>query len=381
MIQNTKKPIATNSKVSAIKANKGEWAEFYAHLKILADRKIAKGNERLEPVDGLAYPVLAIFKQINPTICRIFDLSDSDNFTITEENSTNSVSFSSEFIKPKIATIFEKILIGSKREKGAFGIAEAIELANQIQLPIKNKKRVKADIILLIEDFNTDTQQKSKFSIKSKISANASLLNASKSTRLAFEITGLELNHEILEQVKVINLIDTIPKVRDRIQMITKIGGIFEVQGVKSNLFQANLKYFDSQFETIIGNMLILAYLGKKNIKEIVESESFKTTLQKLEITKEQSIEKVKDFLLAFALEMEPKKPYTSIDDLNGGILWVKKDGSLVCHHVFDRKELKQYLYENTFFESPSTGRHDYGYIYKLNGKLFLDLCIQIRFK
>jgi hypothetical protein len=253
---------------------------------------------------------------------------------------------------------------------------EASEIAETIQLPVKNQIREKADISLLIEDFNTNTQQKSGFSIKSKFTANPTLLNASKSTRLSFEIKGL---NKI--KIQEINKIDGSSKVRDRIQKITELGGIFVPAIVRSEQFQTNLKYFDSQFENIIGNMLILAYSGSKNIKEILGSKGFIKTLSELDITLEQCTEKIKDFLLAFALGMEPKKPYTGLDDLNGGILWVKNDGSIVCHHVFERKDLKQYLYDNTFFESPSTSRHEYGFVYEQDGKLFLDLCMQIRFK
>jgi HpaII restriction endonuclease len=359
-----------------LKANKGEWAEFYTHLKIISDRSIPKGDSKLEPVDGSVYPVLAIYKNIDSSICRVFDLSGSDSFEVKNENSNEVSRFPTDIVKSKVATIFEKILLGSDEEHGAFGIVEASEIAETIQLPVKNQLREKADISLLIEDFNTNTQQKSGFSIKSKFTANPTLLNASKSTRLSFEIKGLgELN------IQEINNIDGSSKVRDRIKKITDLGGGFIPTIVRSDQFQTNLKYFDSQFESIIGSMLILAYSGSKNLKEILESPEFIKTLIELDITQEQCTEKVKDFLLAFALGMEPKKPYTGLDDLNGGILWVKNDGSIVCHHVFERKDLKQYLYDNTFFESPSTGRHEYGFVYEKDEKLFLDLCMQIRFK
>jgi hypothetical protein len=359
-----------------LKSNKGEWAEFYTHLKIICDRSIPKGNSKLEPVEGVLYPVLAIYKNIDSSICRIFDLNGSDSFEVKNENSDEVTSFASEIVKSKVVTIFEKILIGSEVENGAFGIIEASEISETIQLPIKNQLREKADICLMIEDFNTNTQQKSGFSIKSKFTANPTLLNASKSTRLSFEIKRLgELN------IQEINNIYGSSKVRDRIKKITDLGGGFIPTIVRSEQFQTNLKYFDSQFENIIENMLILAYSGSKNLKEILESPEFIKTLIELDITLEQCTEKVKDFLLAFALGMEPKKPYTGLDDLNGGILWVKNDGSIVCHHVFERKDLKQYLYDNTFFESPSTSRHEYGFVYEEDDKLFLDLCMQIRFK
>ena len=359
-----------------LKANKGEWAEFYTYLKIISDQIIPKGDSKLEQVIGSVYPVLAVYKNIDIDTCRVFNLTGSKYFEVNDEDSDKVTIFPIETVKSKLSTIFEKILIGSDEENGVFGIIEASEISEKINLPIKNQLRKKADIKLLIEDFNTNTQQKSGFSIKSKFTANPTLLNASKSTRLGFEIKGLSPI-----KIQEINNIDKRSKIRDRIQKITELGGTFVPISVKSEQFQSNLKYFDSQFETIVGNMLILAYLGCKNIKEILESDDFVKTLDELNITLEQCTEKVKDFLLAFALGMTPTKQYTGLDDLNGGILWVKNDGSIVCHHVFDRKDLKQYLYNNTFFESPSTGKFNYGFIYEQDEKLFLDLCIQIRFK
>jgi hypothetical protein len=47
-----------------IKANKGEWAEFYTHLKIISDRSIPKGDSKLEPVEDVLYPILAIYKRL-----------------------------------------------------------------------------------------------------------------------------------------------------------------------------------------------------------------------------------------------------------------------------------------------------------------------------
>jgi HpaII restriction endonuclease len=83
---------------------------------------------------------------------------------------------------------------------------------------------------------------------------------------------------------------------------------------------------------------------------------------------------------MAFALGMEPAKKWSGVDDVNGGILWVKNDGSIVCHHLFERKELKENLFENTFFDTPSTTRHKYGFIYEYDGSYYFDLCLQVRF-
>lgn len=353
-----------------MKANKGEWAEFYTHIKIISDRKIYKGNSKLEIDNNLFYPVSAVFKQINKLTINKFNLDNLDNFTLSSKLGDKTF-FNYDIVKSKVIEIFKNI----SENTGSFEIPVANLLAKEINLPVKNQIREKSDITLQIENIHNLDKSILGFSIKSKLTANSTLLNASLSTRIVFEIDNLDEKY-----IEDINKIDTKSKVRDKIQAIVKLGGKMKPSSIKSKQFETNLKYFDSQFEKIISQMLLLAYSNSKKLKDIINLSEFETFLTEIGINKNQCVEKVKDFLLAFALGMEPIKPYTGLDDLVGGIIWVKKDGSLICQHLFERPELKQYLFDNTFFESPSTDRHQYGFIYKNNNQLYFDLCLQIRF-
>ena len=51
-----------------------------------------------------------------------------------------------------------------------------------------------------------------------------------------------------------------------------------------------------------------------------------------------------------------------------------------LCYHLFNRNEFENYLVKNTKFETASTSRHQFGSIYKENGKYYLKLNLQIRF-
>ena len=63
-----------------------------------------------------------------------------------------------------------------------------------------------------------------------------------------------------------------------------------------------------------------------------------------------------------------------------GGYIIVREDGEVLCYHLFNRNEFENYLISNTKFETASTSRHDFGYIYEDNGRYFLKLNLQIRF-
>ena len=80
------------------------------------------------------------------------------------------------------------------------------------------------------------------------------------------------------------------------------------------------------------------------------------------------------------ALGMLPSKPWDGTADATGGYIIVREDGEVLCYHLFNRNEFENYLLLNTKFETASTSRHQFGSIYKENGKYYLKLNLQIRF-
>ena len=56
----------------------------------------------------------------------------------------------------------------------------------------------------------------------------------------------------------------------------------------------------------------------------------------------------------------------------------VKNLRKVLCYHLFNRNEFENYLVKNTKFETASTSRHQFGSIYKENGKYYLKLNLQM---
>ncbi|MCC8071953.1 MAG: HpaII family restriction endonuclease [Bacteroidales bacterium] len=48
--------------------------------------------------------------------------------------------------------------------------------------------------------------------------------------------------------------------------------------------------------------------------------------------------------------------------------------------HFFDRNELEEYLFTNTYFDTPSTSRHEFGKLYREDGATLLKLNLLVRF-
>ena len=89
---------------------------------------------------------------------------------------------------------------------------------------------------------------------------------------------------------------------------------------------------------------------------------------------------KFKKLLTECALGMLPSKTWDGTADATGGYIIVREDGEVLCYHLFNRNEFENYLLNNTKFETGSTSRHEFGSIYKDNGKYYLKLNLQVRF-
>jgi hypothetical protein len=77
---------------------------------------------------------------------------------------------------------------------------------------------------------------------------------------------------------------------------------------------------------------------------------------------------------------MTPAQPWTGDFQATGGYIIVKEDGEILCYHIYNHNEFQEYLFRNTRFETPSTGRYEFGTIYTENGKNYIKLNLQVRF-
>ena len=81
------------------------------------------------------------------------------------------------------------------------------------------------------------------------------------------------------------------------------------------------------------------------------------------------------------ALGMTPEKDWEGQEDASGGYIVVKKDGDVVCYHIYNREDFEQYLFDYTFFDRASTSRHGFMSVYKENSEYKINLNLQIRFR
>lgn len=356
-------------------ANKGEWSEVYAFLKLLGEKKVYAGDGELNKIENLFYPILKILRdeRINQ-----YEYTLEDDVVIISEKGT-------ELLRKSVADFLNhaNILLDIIRSsKGAFN-APAIELfMSEIYChKIKASSLEKKDITIVIHDLRTGMSPLLGFSIKSQLGNNSSLLNAGKTTNFTFAVTGHDFSNE---EIDTINSINTHAKIRDRISEIKRLGGKFKFKAMDDAICRNNLILIDSCLPQIIAEILLESNLGgTKNLKEITDIITLQNPLNYDTTYHHQFYEhKVKNFLVATALGMVPHTPWNGKFQANGGYLVVKDDGDVLCYHFYDRNLFEDYLYRNTKLEAASTSRYEYAQLYRReDGQLCFKLNLQVRFK
>lgn len=353
----------------SLNANKGEWSEFYAFLKILSDGILYSGDEKLALIPDSFLKILRVIRKEGDK--NIFYLIRKDeNKIIIEINQEIVGEISLYEITTKLSTILEKIKKGPI-SKGTFPIPEAKVIMKELKCSkMKSPSLKKEDIKLEIDEERTKTNAIREFSIKSKIGAMPTLLNASGATNFEFEIIEGKLNLPEGKKKSLIAL-DKKISISEELRFIR----------ISNNNFEKNLMMIDSQMPEILATMVKGYYSGfGVSISDLTQ---YITQVDPLKLDGHESfyIYKIQEFLLAVALKMQPNKLWNGFDEIQGGYIVVKENGELACYHVYDRNKFKNFLFVNTKLETPSTTRHKFGEIYKIDEKKYIKLNLQIRFK
>ena len=302
--------------------NKGEWSEFYAFIKLLAERKIYAADENVNRVEDVYFPIIKIIRKED----------DDFNEYLTGEtvkifvNDNLVEEILDEDLDEKSIFLFEKIFSGDAGKKGAFEIPDIESFMNKMRIKkIKALVKDKEDITMQVHDVYTGFSPTVGFSVKSDIGSPPTLLNAGKNTRIRYKITGLTD-----DDAEEINSID---KTIAREYMKVRIGKLFErsseilFDGFSDRTFEDNLILIDSFLPEIYAQMILLHYRflddglsDCETITEILEAIN-PLNYHRADIYKY----KFKKMITAAALGMTPGKPWDGIDSATGGYIIIKK--------------------------------------------------------
>ncbi len=347
--------------------NKGEWSELYTFLKLLGDGRLYCGDGKLNRYDDKFYPILEVFRT---------DASDRISYKI--QAAKNNILVSGEKIELEVSqerfrTESIRLLEYIKKIRGSESIVGIMHFMNEIKCEtVCAKSQDKADIRIVIHNLHTGSKPELGYSIKSKLGADSTLINASGATNFIFQVENFD---------SCIDKINSLKSFKEKFELFSRERAHISFVGTAKKSLHNNLTMLDLGLEKIIAKCLLYYYSGQaRTIEETCLILSQEDPLH-INCPDQPVYEyKIKQFLLAFALGMTAAKPWQGKFNANGGYIVVKEDGDIVCYHFFDRNDLEDYLFFNTRFETPSLSRHKFGSLYEENGHLYLKLNLQIRF-
>jgi len=351
-------------------ANKGEWSEIYVLFKILHERDIAAAGADLKPLGDQKYTFLKVLREDTPGKEYQYSLEEKDSVAIQDHNGNTIKILDSRELGSKTQRIFKAI---KDSEGSSFAMPDVSALMDEYLITkVKANSSEKTDILGIILDKTGNADAKLGFSIKSHLGGAPTLVNSSSHTNFLYEVSGFDGDTDRINST-------TGPgKIRQRLQLLNESGAKFKFIGISSETFKANLRYTDTTFPLLMSQMLLEYYSGNgsspANLAKLISAN------EDFDVNETELTYKIKGFLRSAALGMMPSKHWDTMLNTYGGYIIVLNDGQIVCYHLFNDDEFKEYLFRNTKFDTPSTTKYKFGELFRQDGKLMLKLNLQIRF-
>jgi hypothetical protein len=350
----------------AISANRGEWAELYALVQLLLNNSVPSLDKALQPIPGKVFQFLELLRKDDGAVLKFvpYDSPLISSGTEPLPNRTDlqrdAESFWRELQSTKGASFESKH--GSKLMK-SLGIGV-----------LKAQSTEKVDLYARLAGLMGSDDSQLGFSIKSQVGANSTLINASGQTTFEYLVEGGSVD------IAKINAISTTSKIRDRVKAIYDSGAKLVFSSVPSSTFQGNLDLVESTLKQSLADLLIVYYTTEK--RTVLDAINHLASSSKDPLFEKKLKYSMKNLLRVAALGMMPGTEWDGDLTAYGGYLVVKSDGQLGCFHLQKDDEFKNYLLENTKFETPSgsTGRQPYGELIQTDSGIQFSLRLQIRF-
>lgn len=256
---------------------------------------------------------------------------------------------------------------------------------------VKSDSSTKTDITLRIHDARSGIEPIVRYSIKSDVGQKSTLYNATPGAMFTYEIKG-DMNDDLMKKINAFQnnsvvedsevATKTRGKVKKKFAYLEDKG--FELEFVPDESpFISNLMYVDSGFPKVLAEMTALYYSRARltDIHKITDMVIERNPLHvPTAIARNFYIYKVRQFLELAALGMTQGTPWNIRESITGGIILVKRNGDIVCYHLFDRDEFQNHLFQFAKIDTPSTSRHNPSQIWKtVDGKYRISVAMQVK--
>ena len=382
-----------------IKGNKGEWSEIYVFLKLLSEGKLFQSNEDLNKDENKYYEIVKVYKEESSSILEFERLEKISLYKVINNKREFIKTFPIDFFKLNADLILKGIINGVGK---SFNIEESLDLFKETEInKLKALNTSKSDIKLRIYDFRLAKETDLGFSIKSFLGGDSTLLNTGSGNNFIYEADKVSTLDLLDFNSKTYKPEGRISKLTYRLQKLNELGINLQFKEIQSKQLWRNLKMIDGDLPEILAFSLLYRWIYRESsIFDIAQKLEEKDPLNFYngEISEQKLYEyKLKKLLAECAMGMTSETPWHGIYDATGGIIIAKKDGDIVCFHIYDFNVFRDYLFNNTIFEQPSTGEDElfpgrertskgtkkyyYGWLFEDNDKFKFKINLQIRFK
>lgn len=382
--------------------NVGEWSEIYVFFRLLASGKMNVADDTLTSIPTEFYKILAILRKESESENEY--LRANDRIIIKVRNSKSGeveeFTMSVEQFKQNADLLLQRL----KKQTGRSASYPQIQsFMDDIKIYSIKDIGHKRDITISIEDFHNGMVQTLGFSIKSFLGKNSTLFNPGAGTNFIYKVDfpdGLTID---CDKFNAETYNGKPNKISARLAKIEELGGTISFDRVQSKCLSQNLRIIDGELPFILAKALLLKYQMRLNSWSKIINELNSLNPLGYTITESSPIYEVKitRFLQDAAMGMTSETPWRGIYDANGGQIIVKKDGDIVCYHIYELNRFRQYLLNSTRLEQPATGEDGdmpghvrldpktekpkkpflFGWLYEEDGKYYIKINLQVRFK
>lgn len=399
----------------------GEWTEAYVFLRLLGDGRIYSANANLQKDENTYIDILNIVRD-EPDKITIFERFVEDRLAKVKAVRGESVLkiVTAPELTEHAKTLYEHIK--NLSAKGAISVENVQSFLESmgVESPKANLSQkaklaygAKTDIILTSRSSIDRETSTGGFSIKSHLGSSPTLFNSSSTSGFRFEVEGCD--------EAAMHRLNALGSFLDIMQAIMQ-GFTLSYLGPRNDIFGQNIGIVDSRMDEIL-KAAVLVHAGYYGDGRSTGVKDICSELIKLNPTGARNPDvfypaKFKDFLFASFAGMTATTEWDGRKNLTGGYIDVSRDGELLYYKAMSDEVFGNYLFKHTFFDRPDRGvekdlalaraeaylaghsftedderkvtfgssgrkpkKGDFGYVYEQQGKYYIDINFQIRFR